>query len=65
MGQGETQKTLESTTVRISKEAKKRLGRVARNKAAKEDREVTEFELVNEAVESLCTKEERKLGIQN
>ena len=59
----EKQKGLKSTTVRISKETKKRLGKVARQKAAKEDRVVTEIELIDQAIEALCTKEERKLGI--
>lgn len=62
MGQGNT-KTQDSTTVRIGREPKERLQKVARNKAVKENREVTELELVNLAVEALCTKEERKLGI--
>lgn len=59
----ETQKTQDSTTVRIWREPKKRLAKVARQKAAIENREVTEAELVSKAVEIFCTKEERKLGI--
>lgn len=62
MGKGDA-KTQDSTTVRIGLKPKERLQNVARNKAAKEKREVTELELVNEAVAALCSKEERKLGI--
>lgn len=57
------QKNQESTTVRIGREPKERLQKLARNKAAKENRDVTEMELANEALEAYCTKEERKLGI--
>lgn len=57
------QKTKESTTVRIWMEPKKRLQNVARKKAARENREVTEAELTSMAVDQFCTKEEKKLGI--
>jgi hypothetical protein len=62
MSEGNT-KTQKSTTVRIAGKVKKRLQKVARRKADVEEREVTEQELVNVAVDALCAKEEKKLGI--
>lgn len=62
MTEGNT-KTQESTTVRIGREPKERLQKLARQKAAKENRDVSEMELANAAVEAYCSKEERKLGI--
>jgi uncharacterized hydantoinase/oxoprolinase family protein len=58
-----TQKTQDSTTVRIWRKPKERLQNVVREKSAKEKREVTEMELASAAIEAYCTKEERKLGI--
>jgi hypothetical protein len=60
---GENAKTKDSTTVRIWTDPKKRLQNVVREKAAKEKREVTEIELVSKAVDALCKREEKKLGI--
>jgi hypothetical protein len=59
----QSQKTQESTTVRIAVEMKKRLQKVVRHKTAAEDRDVTEQELVSKAVETLCEIEEKQLGI--
>lgn len=57
------QKAEKSTTVRIYERMKERLQKVAYKKTGHEGRPVTEVELVNEAVEAFCKKEERKLGI--
>jgi hypothetical protein len=57
----ETQKSKKSTTVRIYRETKERLQKVAFKKTGKESRSVTEVELVSEAVALLCRREEKKL----
>lgn len=61
MSAPETQKTTKSTTVRIYENTKERLQNVVRKKAAKEDREVTELELTDKAVNEYLSKEEKKL----
>jgi predicted transcriptional regulator len=58
-----TTKTDKSTTVRIYEKTKERLQKVARKKAAREDRDVTEVELADQAVAEYLSKEEKKLGI--
>ncbi len=60
----ESQKTASGSTVRIWREPKERLLNVARAKADKERRLVSEAELVSKAVDQYCDKEERKLGIK-
>ena len=62
MGDG-TQKQASGNTVRIWTEPKKRLKKVCEEKAKKEQRIISEAELVSKAVNALCAKEERKLGI--
>lgn len=58
------QKTQKSTSVRIYLGTKERLEKVVRKVAANEDRDVTETELVSQAVDQFCSKAERKLGIK-
>jgi predicted transcriptional regulator len=58
-----TTKTDKSTTVRIYEKTKERLQKVVRKKAAREDRDVTEVELADQAVAEYLNKEEKKLGI--
>jgi hypothetical protein len=59
----ETTKTQESTTARIWTESKKRIQNVAREKAAREKRDVTECELLSIAADKYCDEEEPKLGL--
>jgi hypothetical protein len=60
---GGTQNHGTGSTVRIWNEPKERLQKVREAKAKKERRIVSEAELVSKAVEALCTKEEKRLGI--
>lgn len=60
---GNRQTAQETTTVRIAGKVKERLQKVVRRKSDREDRDVTEQELVSKAVLALCEVEERKLGI--
>lgn len=57
------QNGVSGTTVRIWSKPKDRLQRVVEKKTEKEGRPVSEAELVSKAVDALCDKEERKLGI--
>lgn len=57
------QKQASGATVRIWADAKERLQNVVVAKAKKERRLVSEAELVSKAVDALCDKEEKKLGI--
>ena len=59
----ETATNQESTTVRIWTDQKKRVQKLSRKKTDREDREVTECEIVSAAVDAYCAKEEKKLGI--
>jgi hypothetical protein len=60
----ETQKTPESTTVRIYGKTKGRLKKVVRKIADQEDRDVTELEIADELLNEGLQKRERKLGIE-
>jgi hypothetical protein len=51
------------STVRVPMTEKLRLQKIVRKKSDLEDRTISECELVTRAVATLCTKEERKLGI--
>jgi hypothetical protein len=62
MGQ-ESQKAAASEVVRIWKEPKKRLQEMREAKAKKEQRPVSEAELVSKAVDALYSKERTKLGL--
>jgi hypothetical protein len=53
-----------STTVRIAADTKKRLEKVVRKMSDKQDRNVTELELADEAVTEFVEKFEKKLGIK-
>ena len=59
----EGQKTKKYESVRIWGEPKKRLENIILRKALKEGRRVTEVEMASKAIDLLCDKEERKLGI--
>jgi hypothetical protein len=59
----QTTKHATGTTVRIWLKPKERLQKVVAAKATKEERHVSEAELVSKAVNALCDKEEKKLGI--
>lgn len=59
----ETQKQASGSTVRIWAKPKERLVKVIELKSKKEQRIISEAEMVSKAVAALCTKEERKLGI--
>lgn len=56
-------KSKESTHVRVSKEKKERVERIARKLAYNEDRKVKEGDLIDQILEEGLTKRERKLGI--
>ena len=60
----EKQKAESSTSVRIYLKTKERLRNVVREMAAKEQRDVTELELVDGFVTKGLPKLERKLGIK-
>lgn len=60
---GQQQKTTSGSTVRIWSKPKERLQKVVEAKGKKEDRIVSEAELVSKAVNALCEKEEKKLGL--
>lgn len=59
----ETPKNSSSAVVRIWREPKERLVRVIEKKSKKERRPISEAEMVSKAVEQLCDKEEKKLGL--
>jgi hypothetical protein len=59
----QTQKQVSGKTVRIWSEPKERLAKVIVEKAKKEQRIISEAEMVSRAVNMLCDKEEPKLGI--
>lgn len=60
---GQPQKTTSGSTVRIWKKPKERLQKVVETKTEREGRPVSEAELVSKAVDALCKKEEKKLGL--
>lgn len=59
----EKQKPQQTTSVRIALTKKERVARVARTMMAKENRHVTEFEIVNKCLDLSLPRIERKLGI--
>ena len=59
----QTQKKVSGSTVRIWTKSKERLAEVVKEKSEREGRIVSEAELVSKAVNMLCAKEEKKLGI--
>lgn len=59
----ERQKKVLGSTVRIWAKQKERLVRVIEKKAEKEERIVSEAEMVSRAVNLLCEIEEKQLGI--
>lgn len=58
-----SQNRVSGKTVRIWMEPKERLAKVIEAKWEKEKRIVSEAEMVSRAVNQLCAKEEKKLGI--
>lgn len=61
--QTEAAKSKNSTHVRVYKEKKERVERIARKLAYSEDRKVKEGELIDQILEEGLSKRERKLGI--
>lgn len=59
----EAQRTSTGATVRIWRDSKKRLAKVIEKRSEKEERNISEAEMVSKAVNQFCTKEEKKLGI--
>jgi hypothetical protein len=59
----EKQKPQQTTSVRIATAKKERVERIARTMMAKENRHVTEFEIVNKCLDKELPRLERKLGI--
>lgn len=60
---GTTTKQASGTTVRIWAKPKGRLQVIREAIAEKEDRIVSEAELVSKAVNAFCDREEKKLGL--
>jgi hypothetical protein len=61
---GETQKTIKSTTTRISCDAKDRLKNVVRYTAVREKRDVSELEIADRILIKGLADEEIELGIK-
>jgi hypothetical protein len=59
----ENQKPQQTTSVRIALTKKERVARVARKMVDKEQRHVTEFEIVNKCLDLSLPRIEKKLGI--
>lgn len=57
------QKTKKYESVRIWAKQKERLEKLMANKLIKKGIKSTEVELASEAIDALCTKEEKKLGL--
>lgn len=59
----QTQKARSGSTVRIWADRKERLQKLVAEKGKRERRPVSEAELVSKAVDLLCDREGKKLGI--
>jgi hypothetical protein len=57
------QNRFKGSMVRIWDKSKERLVKVVEKKIEKENRNVSEAELVSKAVDMYCAREEKKLGI--
>lgn len=60
----EKQKPQQTTSVRIAMQKKERVARIAFTMMGKENRHVTEFEIVNRCLDLALPRMERKLGIK-